>query len=417
MRRPVVPAVAVVAVFLTGTAGVMVSGIKPILVAAYVSSMHLTEAHAGLLVGLDMAGATLGTFLVSWRLYGWHRPRTVAVSLMVLAAGNLLSISVNSFGTLALVRLVTGLGSGIAAGLMVAGITAMTSPDRRFGLYSVVTLVVAALATWLSGQLLQTYGVGAMFCALAALAVPPLLLSPWFPGSRNAPKRGGNPSIAERLDGPGAALILMGTLLYYAAVGGVWAFMAQIGRARGLDAITVSNILGMSLLAGALGALVPFALRDRLGRALPISVSTLITLGCLLSLRLPGSAAAFAVAVGFFMFAWIAFFPYLMGLCSSFDSVGRLGALSLGAQNIGFAAGPTIGGLVIGHFGYPVLIAIGMVEYALAGVALLLAIHRSRILAAAAQAGPCPGRPNCDPLTRKVTDPEEPKCEPYSGSG
>lgn len=182
---PPVPVLTLLAVFLTGTAGVMVTGVKPILVAAYISAMHLTETQAGLLVGLDMAGATLGTFLVSWRLYKWRRSRVAAAGLAILGAGNLLSI-----------------------------------------------------------------------------------------------------------------------------------------------------VLG-----------------------------------------------GFTLAAGCFMFSWIAFFPYLMGLCSSFDTVGRLGALSLAVQNIGFATGPALAGMLVEHAGYHSLLTAALLGYILAGTALLAASCRAKRLA------------------------------------
>jgi predicted MFS family arabinose efflux permease len=136
----------------------------------------------------------------------------------------------------------------------------------------------------------------------------------------------------------------------------------------------------MCLLAGALGALVPYVLRDRFGRAWPIAISILVTLCCLIVLARPVSAIGFGVAAASFMFAWIAFFPYLMGVCSAFDPVGRLGALSLATQNIGFAAGPAIAGVLAERAGYVPLIGAAAVGYAIAAVALLAAIWHYRVL-------------------------------------
>jgi MFS family permease len=222
-----------------------------------------------------------------------------------------------------------------------------------------------------------------MFCALAALAIPPLLLGRRFPPLQNAPKPLGVALGAGLYDGAGATFIVIGTLLYYMSVGGVWAFMGQVGLERHLPQAIVSNVLGMCLLAGAVGALVPFVLRDRLGRAQPIGVSNLTTLCCLVFLARPGTAVGFALAAGCFMFSWIAFFPYLMGLCSSFDTVGRLAALSLAVQNIGFAAGPPLAGMLVEHAGYHLLLTVAFWGYILAATAVLAATYRAKRLAAA----------------------------------
>ena len=48
------------AVFLVGMVGSLISGVKPILVSAYVAALHFTEPQAGTLVGIDMAVLSAG---------------------------------------------------------------------------------------------------------------------------------------------------------------------------------------------------------------------------------------------------------------------------------------------------------------------------------------------------------------------
>ena len=118
---------------------------------------------------------------MSWRLYSWPRARTATLALLLIAAGNLLSIAGGSFLAMSIARATAGLGLGIAAGLAAAILTNMPQSESRFGLYLIVTAAGAALVSWLSGMVLEAGGIRAMFALLAVLVLPALLMTTRLP--------------------------------------------------------------------------------------------------------------------------------------------------------------------------------------------------------------------------------------------
>lgn len=366
------------AVCLTGTAGALVFGLKPILVAAYVSAGHVSEPQAGMLVGFDMGALCLGNVLVSWRLYEWNRTRLAVAALLVIAMGNLVSMFAGSFVEMSAARAITGFGSGVATGMMAAAFTNMPNTDGKFGLYLVITPVIAAVASWWSASLLEAYGMRGMFAGLALLALPPMALAAWFPPLR-ALKHISSPGTERhpiaRVTVVGACLVVFATALYYVAVGGTWAFIAQLAIARGMPVNRVGDVVGMALVAGGAGALVPLYLRDRIGRAVPIACSVMIMLVSLTLLQWLQTPRDFTVAICGLMFGWTLVFPYIMGLCSRLDPIGRLGALCFGASAAAGAIGPTIAGFLIEMAGYTTLLHLAVAGVAISGVVLLCAVR------------------------------------------
>lgn len=372
----------ILAAILVGIAGVLVVGLKPLLVTAYIEADHLTPGKAGLLVALDMGGAMLGNLLGSWRLYSLRRPRVAAVGLLMILVGNVGSLASVSFPALAAARLITGFGAGVSASVMAAVLSSTRSPERFFALYSFAAFMTSAGAMWLSGLMLRTHGPGLMFGGLATITVLPLLTTAWLPSAPSVgARRAGAPPVETRpawRAGPGVVTLLLGTLLYYAITGGIYSFMAEMGLHRGIAATAINDALAAAQIAAAIGSIVPFLLRDRLGRALPIVVTLLISLGCLPAFLVSTSPLWIATAMSAFAFAWLMFFPYLMGLCSALDSLGRLGTLDLAVQYAGLAIGPAAAGFIAQQAGYGVLIDGAAAGYLIATALLLQANGRAR---------------------------------------
>jgi len=366
---------------LVGIAGVLVVGLKPLLVTAYVGSLHLSHSEAGTLVAIDMAGAMAGNFLGSWKLYAFNRTRVAGAGLLLIIVGNVSSIACGTTDALALARLATGLGAGISASVMAAVLSSTSTPDRFFALYSIAAFLTSAAAMWFTGSVLTNYGIGPMFGVLATVSLVPLLFASGLPRAR---VKGVSRARAEGINAPpradrvGILLLLVGTVLYYGVTGGVYSFMAQIGLERGISHESINEGLSLSQVAGAVGAVVPFVLRDRLGRALPIALAFLVMLACLPYFLFSTSPIAFAAAMSGFVFAWLMFFPYLMGVCANFDPRGRVGTLDLAVQYAGLTLGPTIAGVISQHFGYGVLLGGAAVGYVTAAGIFLTAEVRSR---------------------------------------
>jgi MFS family permease len=88
----------------------------------------------------------------------------------------------------------------------------------------------------------------------------------------------------------------------------------------------------------------------------------------MLSVVLVGWAStmtAFTLGVMIFSFIWPLFLAYLGGSMAVLDPAGRIVAMSITSQTIGMAIGPTVAGVIAGHFGYVAIAVLGLVCFAL----------------------------------------------------
>ena len=369
--------VSLLAMILTGIAGVTAAGLNPVIATAYVDYLDFSEAQAGYVLAADMSGFAIGTLLVSARVHIWNRRVVALCGIAVLLVGNLACLGLAAFNSMLIARFVIGMGAGTAAGVMAASIAASGNPDRYFGLYTVVTLSAFALLISLATVLLGSFGIRGLFSLLACMTLPALCLARKFPefasgGENNA---GETPSSRRRMPFGIVLVVSIATLAYYVGTGGVWPYMSQVGRALDFSVHAVGNLLAVSQLCGVAGALVPVFLGARLGRMPPIMFSLLASAGCLLALLFFSNKLIYALVIQLYMFVWLMFFPYLMGIVSELDPVGRLAGVSYALQSIGFAIGPALAALMIPGGGYAALFYLGIGCY-LATLLLLLSLAR-----------------------------------------
>lgn len=379
VRKP--SPMSILSIFLVGIAGVLITALKPAMLSGYVSHAGIDEIVAGYLVSVEIVAAFLGTLIIALRGHIWDRRRAVIIGLGLLLGGNLLTAGMQGPVLLGCGRFVAGLGEGLAVGLFAAALAGYQKPERLFGASTVISLLVAAGAYQLVPIVLAWKGIAGFFLAVCGPVLLALLFSPAFPPrplGRVADVGAGRGSSAPLP--VGAAVLAGGTIAYYLSAGGVWPYMGQIGLSTDLSAEAVSRIFGYSQLWGAAAAALPIIVGDRFGRALPIAVSVILGAICLLLLLgLPGQPRIFALVAQAFMFGWLLFFPYLMGLTSSLDPLGRLASLVYTAQAIGFFVGPALCAQAIRIGSYDAVLWFGVFCFAVTLVVLLpVAIKQDR---------------------------------------
>jgi predicted MFS family arabinose efflux permease len=367
------------AVFATGTAAVMVAGLKPMLVTLYITRFGFSTAHTGLVVAAEMCSAAIATTAVAALLNRLPMHRLALGGLLLLLASDLASLLPLGLAGFASVRVLAGLGEGTAAATMAAAIAGLRGPDRLMGASNGLALVVLAAAFAAIPSFESAYGVRSVFAGLAATILPALVLAAWFPrdSTRATSPVAGAPAMA-RVRHDDAALALFGTAAFYLALGGIWPFAGEIGRAAGLQSGRISGVLGLSQLVGAAGSFLPALLGRTIGRSLPLCIAMMGCLGALLGLHVAGGAA-FAWAIPLFLGCAMVVFAYLMGVISGIDPSGRVSSLCLSIQTIGFGIGPAWAGLLAAQAGPTAILNVGIACMPLSLCALLpLAIRQDR---------------------------------------
>ena len=142
------------------------TGMIGVLLGVYLSELHLSADAIGVIVGIGLGGAALGTFLVTFYAdVAGHRRTLVLITLATFAGAVLLSCSTHpvALGFAALVGMVNGMGRDRGAALVVeqAALPATVSDRGR-------TMVFAKY------NVLQDIGhaLGALFAALPSVLQP-----------------------------------------------------------------------------------------------------------------------------------------------------------------------------------------------------------------------------------------------------
>ena len=116
----------------------------PMVVGTAVDDLGLSARQAGLLASAEMAGAGLGTFVVSPRVHLWNRRRIASIGLASIFVGAVASILSGSYELLIPSRALTGLGEGVIVAAVIASMSGGRAPERLFGLWTIFNMLIAS---------------------------------------------------------------------------------------------------------------------------------------------------------------------------------------------------------------------------------------------------------------------------------
>ena len=147
---------------------------------------HLTPLKIGLLISSGFTGQMIGAMVFGWLAERVGRVRAIQYSLTLFSIVSLLAAATWSFPSLALVRLVQGLGLGGQVPVLAAYVSEWTPADRRGrytllyqSLYALGIVACGAAASWI----IPAFGWKWLFVAGALPAVVALPLGRIMPES------------------------------------------------------------------------------------------------------------------------------------------------------------------------------------------------------------------------------------------
>jgi MFS transporter, DHA1 family, inner membrane transport protein len=324
--------------------GGSVFAILPLLVGATVGMLSFTSRQAGLIGGADMLGATLSALCVSLAVARGRWRLLVYLGVLVLAVANVLSGLTASFTALLVDRLIAGLGEGMIVTIATVSIAEMLNPDRIYGFAAAALVAYGSPALYFTPSFLDAHGLRGVFWVLAALSVATAPLVRYLPD--RARLREATTAKVRGLS-TSSVIGLAGIFAYFAAQGGVWAYLDRIGTDHHIDPARVGVALALSAIAGLIGALLASWLDVRYGRLKPLIGATLGTAVALVALDSSADFTAFILMSGLFNFCWNVSIPYQLGALAQIDPTRRTVGLSGVLSNAGLAAGPVVAAAVI----------------------------------------------------------------------
>ena len=125
--------------------------------------------------------------------------------------------------------------------------------------------------------------------------------------------------------------------------------MDRLGLSWNLDQETVLNTLFVGLVAGIAGSGVAALLGNKIGRALPLTISMIFSAVSIVLLIMFSGAKIFVFAVCLFNFGWYLFLPYISAVIAETDDNGKLLAGLAVAFPASLAIGPAVSAMLISN--------------------------------------------------------------------
>jgi hypothetical protein len=155
--------------------------------------------------------------------------------------------------------------------------------------------------------------------------------------------------------------------------------MERMGAASGIPARDVNTAVSACTLAGLVGAAVMMFPSNRLGVALPLIASTVLSTAAVAAMRSPISAVYIASLCAF-NFAWLAFSTVQFAVIAHADRAGTATVAMSAAWYGGFTIGPYVAGELAVRYGFFAVQCLGLGGILLALVSLIPLLTRRTIL-------------------------------------
>ena len=168
--------------------------------------------------------------------------------------------------------------------------------------------------------------------------------------------------------------------MFFSGASAAWSFIERVGNEGGHDAVTVGNILSLSLLFATLGALLVAWISDRFGFLRPFVLTTMLFLVGLGVLLGAADLNYFGVGACIVNFSIGIAIPVMLSITAKLDTDGRYIVLTVSALGMGGMIGPGIAGLLTGGVSFtPILLfAGGCAVFSILLVSLALASGKSQ---------------------------------------
>jgi len=326
------------------------ANISPFLTMAIMASLLLSEDQTGLVLSIELTVvAFTSAFLSKFALLVALR-KILITGLVILIAGNMMSVMAESLDSLISYRVIAGFGAGLLLLGVNIGVAATPDPVRAFGFANTAGLIAAVILSLILPSLIDLYGLTGAYGALVVLA---LLCLPLIFLYKPVIQTVKTDAILTPLDIKTSKIIMLivALLLTPAIYLSFYVFLGPIGTSTGLSMQFIGILLAIGQIEGVAAAAFASWLGSRFGILKPMMIALIVqTLAIVIATNTTIDwlfSTCFLVLNALFLFAM----PYQLGIGAALDNTGRLAAIAAGAFYFGAAIGPILGGYLISQFG------------------------------------------------------------------
>ena len=359
--KRIIPALAISAI------GALFYNTLPLYVGAAQDGLNLSNREAGLLPAAFFAGynlVTVGAFF--WiRRWNWRVATTIWLPVAIL--GLLGSTFFPSRLGLFLSTAISGGGFAALYGIGTTILADTSNPARWYGMKIALEAVPgAALLFILPSTLIADYGFPGVVYALVGVSLLMSVFLATLPASSDVERNSEAVALgssAEAVHSFAIWLALLGTLLFFSAASGLWAFIERMGSALAFEAGAIGTLLSITLIFATLGSLTTAWIGKRLGNVKPFIFSAVLMI--LASGMLYGTPTftLYAMGAGLLTFGIGMGLPFAVAEVADLDADGRYIILSVPAIGSGAMIGPAVAGALAAgdSFNMILIVSIGAI--------------------------------------------------------
>ena len=345
--------VAAVMYSILATAGLFYVNLGGAFLSAFVDGLGLARDQAGFIVSANKYGAAFGALLATFivKKVAWRKTILFLFILMIIV--DITSSLITSSSSLIYIRFFHGTIGGLSVGIGLSIIARTYNPDKIFGMLLVVQYSFGSIGIFTVPRLVDSFGHGAVFSVLILFTLMTILILPFVPDVREPD----NKKIKFSLNiNYFLLLALAGLFLFQSSNMGVADYAFELGKDIGLKNNEISNMLTVANLISIIGGLLVYIIGTKYGRTLPLLLGITTSAVFTYLLHYSENTNMYFLANTMTGIAWAFVIPYVLGLCSSFDTHGQMAALAGFISKVGLASGPLIGSLFIMDYGFNTII-------------------------------------------------------------
>ncbi|HIG67421.1 MAG TPA: MFS transporter [Porticoccaceae bacterium] len=330
-----------------GVSGVIIFALLPILLAVCADHLKLTAVQAGMLASTYFASYALITAIsIFWILrVQWQAATYAAIGIMIVS---IISIVILETYKATLIGLFfCGIGASILHALGYGIVSEMHNTDRGFAIKLIPEqLVPAAILLLLSAYFAEFLNFKVLFSCILVTLIIHLFLVSGIPKKRTVKSESAKLNLSN-----GTGLALLALCISFSGFAGLWAFLERIANNGGIDIVYAGQLISIGLISAGIGPFVVPFIPARLGRSIPLVLSTLAAVLPLLLLT-DVTPLRYALVMVFLPAAWFMGNAYFCSVVSDKDDTGRMIGLIPFALSCGAIIGPPVFGWLLNSYGF-----------------------------------------------------------------
>ncbi len=150
---------------------------------------------------------------------------------------------------------------------------------------------------------------------------------------------------------------MLALLIYETGQGGIWTYMAEIGRHSGVDDRLYGDSMTVISLVALSGSFLAIWIGDRFGSKWPIVLGIGLNVAAAVALNYGTNPTQFAILNVIWIGSYYFVVPYLLGLMARLDNLGRWAVAVDAMWWLGDAAGSPVAGMIVERSGFELLAA------------------------------------------------------------